>query len=254
MHFSALVSLIPALLLATACSSTPSEGDDTGTGTGTGGSSEASTSENPTTGSPDPACVPGQQIGCPCLDAPDGVQVCNAAGSGYEPCMCTGASGSDSDATTDATTNITTDPATTDPATTDITTDPGTSTSGETTSGETTLPDATTFLSDTSAGESSTGGDAPYGPCPGGTDEECLDGEQCVTGNANGMPWSICTSGECDFDAQCDATRDDLCSDAPGDGEGVDYCLPFECDDNSPCPNGMNCIDSMFGPSVCLWQ
>lgn len=34
------------------------------------------------------ACVPGQQVACPCGDGTHSVQVCNPNGTGYEPCSC----------------------------------------------------------------------------------------------------------------------------------------------------------------------
>jgi hypothetical protein len=36
-------------------------------------------------------CVPGQQIACPCPGGSEGAQACNAAGTGYEPCVCANA-------------------------------------------------------------------------------------------------------------------------------------------------------------------
>lgn len=36
------------------------------------------------------ACVPGQQVTCPCPDGSMGVQACEAGGAFFEPCMCGG--------------------------------------------------------------------------------------------------------------------------------------------------------------------
>ena len=34
------------------------------------------------------ACIPGQQVACPCVGGGAGAQVCNATGSSYEACIC----------------------------------------------------------------------------------------------------------------------------------------------------------------------
>lgn len=251
----AYASLIPALLLFGACGSTPSESDtDSGSDTGSSGSetsSDPDTTANPTTGATaGNACVPGQQIACACENGLDGAQTCKLDGTGYDPCVCSGAdSGSSDPVTSDPATSAgpTSDPGTTDAeSTSDVS--GGTSTGGDSsTSGD---PSG-----ESSTGGESTGGDQPYGPCPNG-DGDCLDNEQCVQGmNMMMGPWTICVPGECDNEGDCDTIPDDICNDAPGDGEAVDYCLPAECDDNTPCPNGMECFapNMGFGTSVCLW-
>ena len=45
-----------------------------------------------------------------------------------------------------------------------------------------------------------------------------------------------------------------MCADAPGDGMPIDYCLPSDCDDQNPCPDGMDCFAGFMGMGgVCLW-
>jgi uncharacterized repeat protein (TIGR02543 family) len=39
------------------------------------------------------ACVPGQQIACPCLGGSNGIQACKADGTGFDACQCLGDSG-----------------------------------------------------------------------------------------------------------------------------------------------------------------
>jgi WD40 repeat protein len=39
-------------------------------------------------------CIPGASVACACTDSRQGAQACNASGSGFEPCICAGASGS----------------------------------------------------------------------------------------------------------------------------------------------------------------
>ena len=242
MHSPTFTSLIPALLLFAACGTPPNEGDSTGTGTGTDtdtGTSAGPSTDDPTTqASSGTDCVPGQSSACTCTDGMQGAQVCNAAGSGYEPCVCTG---SESSANTG---DISTSEMTTAGPTGDPTTNDGSSTG-----------DVSASAESSTGGESTTGGDAPYGPCPGG-DGDCLQGEICIEGeNMQLGPWTICTPGECQSDNDCDATPDNICSDAPGDGMPLDYCLPQTCDMQNPCPMGMDCYPS-FGmglPSVCLW-
>jgi hypothetical protein len=47
-------------------------------------------------------CAPGMQVSCPCADGSMGVQVCEPAGGFFMPCMCGGATASDTDAETDS--------------------------------------------------------------------------------------------------------------------------------------------------------
>ena len=66
-------------------------------------------------------------------------------------------------------------------------------------------------------------------------------------------PWSICTTGTCQGNGDCDSN---VCADAPGDGQFQAYCLLQTCSNMNPCPMGMACIAGfgMGNPSVCLWQ
>jgi hypothetical protein len=86
-------SWAPALAIACACAwgeggtdrPTSTIADDT---SNTGGATESSGGAE--TGGDDGsgACVPGQQIACPCPGGAEGAQACNAAGTGYLPCEC----------------------------------------------------------------------------------------------------------------------------------------------------------------------
>lgn len=252
MRLHSFVALLPALLLVSACGSPPVQGTtagDSDSGSSSGSTSGGSATTDNTNGG---ACVPGDSVACSCNNGMMGAQVCNASGSGYEPCMCTGGT-STTNPTTDPTTTATTDPSTTAPSTTtgDVTASTG---APDTTTTDTSASTGTTDTASTGAPDTTGGGDMPYGPCPGGQDSECLDGEICVTGNSMMMMWSICTTGECGGGGDCDVTPDDDCADAPGDGQFVEYCLPFICDMNNPCPMGMTCFPGFMGqPSVCLW-
>lgn len=122
----------------------------------------------------------------------------------------------------------------------------------ETDTGETT--DAET---ETDTGETTdTGGDELYQACPSGEDAECADGEICVTGNSGNQEWSMCTSGECGDDDECAVDDNDVCTDLPGDGEPIDYCVPQTCGFmQDPCPDPMVCAMGFGGgaQSVCVW-
>ena len=92
----------------------------------------------------------------------------------------------------------------------------------------------------------------PYGPCPNGEDSECLDGETCVTNQDN--TWSLCTPGECQGNMQCDTIPMDICADLPGDGQFQGYCVPQACNQDNPCPDGMECVNGFgMNPNVCVW-
>jgi hypothetical protein len=94
----------------------------------------------------------------------------------------------------------------------------------------------------------------PYRACPSGDDAECLAGETCVLGTQGGIDWSACTAGTCNDDSECDVTPDDSCTDLPGDGELLPYCIPMTCTLNDPCPSDMFCAQG-FGTigNVCVW-
>ena len=81
--------LVPAFVLILACAG--SDGDRTDASA----SETVSTVES--TGDPD-VCAPGMQIACDCPGGASGVQICNATGSGFEPCECGGADESEDDA------------------------------------------------------------------------------------------------------------------------------------------------------------
>ncbi len=92
-----------------------------------------------------------------------------------------------------------------------------------------------------------------YGDCPGGSDDECLQDEVCVTGTINNVDYSICTGGTCNNDGDCDVQGfDDGCNNLPGDGEWQDYCVPVCGFGQSDCPDGMQCAQGQGG-GVCLW-
>lgn len=136
--------------------------------------------------------------------------------------------------------------------------DPGLSCEGgtcEMPASDTTDTTDATDTTDTDTTETTdTGGDPLYQACPGGEDAECADGEICVTGDNNGMDWSMCTSGECNGDDDCSVDDNDFCSDLPGDGEPIDYCVPLACSMMNPCPMDMFCAQP-FGMTqpVCVW-
>ncbi len=52
------------------------------------------------------ACIPGQQVQCACLGGADGIQVCRADGSGYDPCQCSSATSSGGQAGAGGTTGL----------------------------------------------------------------------------------------------------------------------------------------------------
>jgi hypothetical protein len=77
---------------ATACAAGAADPDRPSTTISDDGTSSTGTS---TEGDDDDddgpmACVPGQQIACPCPGGAEGAQACNADGTGYEPCVCPG--------------------------------------------------------------------------------------------------------------------------------------------------------------------
>jgi hypothetical protein len=66
-----------------------------GTGSaGTGSAGTGSAAGSGSGGSSAGACVPGQQIQCPCAGGGNGVQACNAQGTGYSACSGCGGGGS----------------------------------------------------------------------------------------------------------------------------------------------------------------
>jgi hypothetical protein len=139
--------------------------------------------------------------------------------------------------------------------------DPGLSCEGgicempsDTTETESTTDTTDATETDTTDTTDTTGGDPLYQACPSGDDSDCAPGEICVTGNNNGMDWSMCTSGECGGDDECAVDDDDFCSDLPGDGEPIDYCVPLACSMQNPCPMDMFCAQP-FGMTqpVCVW-
>lgn len=181
------------------------------------------------------ACVPGQSVACTCPNGLMGAQVCAQDGMSFGACECAGTTTTSGDPTTSSTTAM-------DTTTTGV--DPTTSTTGM---------DTTTTTGGTTGGMQD-----PYGPCPGGNDNECLDGEQCVTGmtgGMNGFMWSMCTSGTCMGNNQCDTIPNDLCADLPGDGMFQGYCVPQQCGNNMPpCPDNMQCAPGFNNnPGVCVW-
>jgi hypothetical protein len=69
------------------------------------------TSEPATTAPPINACIPGQQLACPCVDGGQGVQVCALDGSSFEPCQCDPTPLDDSTTTTGSVDSTSTGPA-----------------------------------------------------------------------------------------------------------------------------------------------
>lgn len=116
--------------------------------------------------------------------------------------------------------------------------------------------DTSADTSTTDMSTTDTGNDPmPYQACPNG-DGDCAPGEVCVMGAAmmGQVPWTMCTSGECNGDDDCAVDDNDSCNDLPGDGQPIDYCVPFECSDNNPCPDSMVCVAGFGGgTSVCVW-
>jgi hypothetical protein len=79
---------------------TISDDGSTGADAGTTGNVSGSADDGPM------ACVPGQQIACPCPGGTEGAQACNADGTGYDICVCPG---SESESGTTATSGEPTD-------------------------------------------------------------------------------------------------------------------------------------------------
>jgi hypothetical protein len=92
-------SLVAAALAAGACNGQVGAGAPVSEDSG-----NESVDSAPATGTT--ACVPGQQISCPCADAPPAVQVCSEDGTRYGPCACSepvdSGGGSSTDAPSDA--------------------------------------------------------------------------------------------------------------------------------------------------------
>ncbi|MFV8751311.1 hypothetical protein ACNOYE_12270 [Nannocystaceae bacterium ST9] len=227
---ASMASMFTSMLLfgSTACGDKPSESaDETGTagetatesGTadevGDSGTTSTTTDSTSTTDTSDTDACPIGSDGCPCTD-----------GGGCDPNLVCEAG--------------TCGPAPADTGTTDTGTDTTTDTGTDTT--DTTTTD--------------TGDPPPYQACPNG-DADCLPGEVCVTGLANQgqLPWTMCTSGMCASDDDCAVDDNDICTDLPGDGQPLDYCVPLTCDMQNPCPDPMQCAISFGGgnPSVCVW-
>lgn len=145
---------------------------------------------------------------------------------------------------TSMTASTTTD-ATTDATTTDAPTTSGVDSSGDATAGTT---DTGTDSSGGSSSGGTTGGDpGAYGPCDFSMgDPVCPDGEQCAV-LPDGQHWC---GLPCDQDP-------DPCPEVPS-GDAAVECSGFymqcalECTDNA-CPDGMECVEIMNGPSRCGW-
>lgn len=101
-----------ALAIACGDDGSPEAGTDseTGTGTGSGSTTTVGMTTDPSAGSNSgtsasttgpTGCVPGMSIDCTCPNGAMGAQVCNADGSSYGPCECTG--GDTGTGTTDGT-------------------------------------------------------------------------------------------------------------------------------------------------------
>jgi hypothetical protein len=95
------------------------------------------------------------------------------------------------------------------------------------------------------------GNSEPYGACPSGGDSECATGEICITGTIDAMDWSLCTSGACTADAECDLDMGDTCESLPGDDSTQEFCVSQVCD-TQPCPAGMHCGTGV-NADVCVW-
>lgn len=246
MRLFAFVSVIPALALF-ACSP-PSAGSGSGTDSEGDSSSSASTDSPTTTNSTaGGTCIPGQSVACACNDGQTGAQVCNASGTGYDACMCSGSTATSGPSTTVTTTGD----ATTNATTGDVTASGGSSTGVDASTGDVSSTGSTGDGSSTGGSSTGGGGDA-FGPCPGGNDNECQPGEMCVTGQTMMGMWSLCTSGTCQGNGDCDSNA---CADAPGDGMFQLYCVGQTCSQNNPCPMGQTCVAGfgMNPQSVCLW-
>ena len=94
----------------------------------------------------------------------------------------------------------------------------------------------------------------PYVPCPGGSDDECGQGQVCVEGSSAGQDWNLCTS-PCDNADDCGFVDGDGCGDLPGDGEFFQWCSPvIDCSFGNPCPDGMECFQGFQNnPAICMW-
>ncbi len=179
-------------------------------------------------------CLPGSTQTCLCPGGADGVQACNADGSGLTECDCS-SDPTDGPATTAADTTTTTSGGPIDTGSSGTTEGSGEVGSDGETDDPTTGP----------------GGRPAYGPCPNG-DSDCMANEACIT-TGGVMPETACLVQECVSNDECPpapmgSTAVPQCTDIDGDSD-TDCVLVC---DSQPCPAGMICFARTF-PQVCLW-
>ncbi len=193
----------------------PIEGDESSSG-----------SSGPSAG----VCVPGETQTCLCVGNQEGVQSCNADGSGFDACECTGA---------------TTNPTSGDPATTT-----GADSSGDATSSPSGGPSDSSG-SDSEPSTSDTGpiGDAYLQCVDSGceqADEICL-----VFGGGPEPDATVCIVPDCRGDAECPAaprgsSAQVACIDVTEDD--ITECVLL-CVSSDECPTGMECVADV----ICMW-
>lgn len=190
-------------------------------------STAGETTGETTGGAPGNACIPGETQTCLCVGGGEGVQVCNAEGSGYGECACVGetnTSGGMSGASTGTTGVDSLDTGGTVASAGTVGTDPGMLDTGEVGTG---FPPGSS-----------------YGPCP---NMECPQDELCLVEGATIN--SVCAS-PCRDDAECPPPPrgyqgPPTCRNIPGTADTV--CV-------LPCATDRECPPEMFcGSEVCLW-
>jgi hypothetical protein len=169
----------------------------------------------------DEGCVPGEQRACSCPgEAPDGVQVCAAAGDHFDPCV--GCDAADSDITS------TTAPTST---ATGTATAAGSSDDGEASSAPATMSTSSTSGAPGSSdgGEVSTSSDDSDGPCAGHCSNDVQDCDEPFTDCGADCPavpyYTFC---DCLFDTPRNGSEicDDSGFDVPADPPpGVLVCI-----------------------------
>lgn len=92
----------------------------------------------------------------------------------------------------------------------------------------------------------------PAGPY-GKPNEGCQGG---ISWSMNGTFWGVCGPGEgCENNADCDDPEFEICANQPvcDDTGGAAWCK-FLCDDDSDCPSGMTCQESLGYGVICVWE
>ncbi|MEM9453904.1 MAG: hypothetical protein AAGF11_06975 [Myxococcota bacterium] len=198
---------------------------------------DESSSGEVVTGSPGGACIPGQQITCPCPGGGDGVQICMQNGAGYGPCQC----------------DVVGDDTTTGPGESDSTTTVVTTTTTATTT-TTTDTSGTTDTGDSGSSESTTGPSVcdMYMGDPGNPNlecdlylQDCPVGEKCMPWGNDGGTWN---ATRCSPVEPMPGQVGDPCLVQGSAATGLDDCdLGTMCWDVDPKTNMGECIELCNG-------